>query len=259
MTYFLVMEISAHEKWFADYAAQKIAACGSDAEPLTIKREHTARVLANARAIAFGEGFAPQIRRAVELGALYHDLSRFDQYLVYGTFKDRDSRNHGSWSVKLLRTLDRLAGESRQTARLVRVAIGMHNRLALPSGLSEVERLVCNAVRDADKLDIVRVMEAHLQKRPYNPTVVLGLPDTSLAGPAVMAAAWAGKPASYSDLRSVNDFRLLLGTWLFGLNFESSRRLFIGAHHAAKLVADLPQNEVYGAIRDRLLNLLQAV
>lgn len=252
------MDISEHEKWFADHVDAKISSCSDDSKPLRIKRDHTARVLANAAKISAEERFPETLHRSVLLAALYHDLSRFDQYLVYGTFKDKDSRNHGSWSLKLLRSHRRLEQEQPEIRSLVSLAVALHNRRYLPSGLSADEALVCNAVRDADKLDIVRVMHAHLSIAPYNPTVVLGLPDSDLAGPRVREDAYAGRSASYSDLQSVNDFRLLLGTWFFGLNFRSSKRIFIDEGHGAALVSDLPQNDTYGEIRARLLNLFRA-
>lgn len=44
----------------------------------------------------------------------------------------------------------------------------------MPEGVA----LAANVVRDADKLDILRVMDEHLSgPGPYNPTVVLQLPN----------------------------------------------------------------------------------
>ena len=163
------MDIADHLDWFENHVRAKISACSRDAGPLELKRVHTGHVLDNARRIAAVEDFSPQIRRATLLAALYHDLSRFDQYLEYGTFKDRDSRNHGSWSVQLMRRHGRLEGETPQIRRLCLVAVGLHNRLGLPAGLTLEERTVANAVRDADKIDITAVMAAHLAVRPYNP------------------------------------------------------------------------------------------
>lgn len=249
------MDIDLHQQWFEEYAASKIAGAGSDPEPLRIKLEHTRNVVENARQIAAAEGYNSAQRRSSILAAIYHDLSRFDQYLVYGTFKDKDSRNHGAWSVKLLKATRRLADEPDSLRRMIQIAVGMHNRLALPAGIRGDTLITANTVRDADKLDILRVMDRHLAIRPYNPTVILGLPDEpDLAGPAVIAAAIQGRSASYSDLRSVNDFRLLLGTWFYSLNFASSRKLYREAGHGRRLVEGLPDNELYGEARRKLLD-----
>lgn len=247
--------LAAHEQWLKAYVAAKVASANIDPEPLLLKYKHTGNVLKNACLIAEAENFAKPMARAARLAALYHDLSRFDQYLQYGTFKDRDSRNHGAWSVKLAKMEGRLAGESSEIKRMALISIGLHNRLALPPTVIGETRIVCNAVRDADKLDILRVMDEHLSSgKPYNPTVILGLPDLpDQAGPAVIAAALNGRSASYTDLVSVNDFRLLLGTWLFSLNFASSREMFKKSGHARRLVAGIPDNGVYRKARRKIL------
>lgn len=253
------MDFNQHLLWFEDYAARKISDAQTDSGPLLIKLEHTRNVLANARQIARAENFDNDLVKATELAALYHDLSRFEQYLRYNTFKDKDSRNHGAWSVKLLKTEARLASETREIRLIVQTAVGMHNRLAVPASISGAALLACNAVRDADKLDIVRVMDQHLASaKPYNPTIVLSLPDRpDLFGPAVLAAAMSGKSASYADLRSVNDFRVLLGSWFFGMNFASSRSLFVASGHAANILKALPEDAIYGNVKRKMLGHLE--
>ena len=120
---------------------------------------------------------------------------------------------------------------------------------------------VARTVRDADKLDILRVMDEHLSgPRPYCPTVVLGLPDTAdkVSG-KVLEDALQGRVASYADLRSVNDFRVLLGTWLDDMHFACSRRLFAESPHAERLLLGLPQEGPYAAVRACLLRRLASV
>lgn len=253
------MDISQHREWFENYAAAKVASSPLDPEPLLIKLEHTKNVLANVSQIAVAENFNPTLARAVKLAALYHDLSRFDQFIEYGTFKDKDSRNHGAWSVKLLKLERRLEREKTEIQRLVLIAVGMHNRLLVPPAVGGDSLLACNALRDADKLDILRVMDEHLSSgKPYNPTVILGLPDEAdRSGPEVIRAALNDRAASYADLRSVNDFRLLLGTWFFCMNFQSSRELYKAAGHGRSLVAALPNNRIYSEAKYRILALLK--
>lgn len=249
------MDLDKHLRWFEDYASSRIRKAEPDAGPLLIKLEHTRNVLANAQKIAGAERFDASIAAASALAALYHDLSRFEQYLVYKTFKDKDSRNHGAWSVKLLKKEARLPDERRSHRLMVQTAICVHNRLAVPASITGATRLVCNVVRDADKLDILRVMDEHLASpKPYNPTVVLGLPDDpDLSAQAVISAALGGKSASYADLLSVNDFRVLLGSWFFGMNFQSSRELFVKHGHAANILRGLPDNAIYGDVKRKLL------
>ena len=254
-------DIAVHESWFAGYAERQYALCEGDAGPMRLKEQHTRAVLGYARRMAQEEGFAPHIVRACLLAALYHDVARFAQYLRYGTFRDRDSRNHGLWGAAILKREGRLAREDATVRRLVLTAVALHNRYALPAALPDDMACVARTVRDADKLDILRVMDEHLSgPRPYCPTVVLGLPDTAdkVSG-KVLEDALQGRVASYTDLRSVNDFRVLLGTWLDDMHFACSRRLFAESPHAERLLLGLPQEGPYAAVRACLLRRLASV
>ena len=253
-------DISLHEQWFAAYAARQRAREARDPAPLDLKAAHTRAVLENARRMTRHEKFEPRLARACLLAALYHDLARFEQYLRFHTFRDRESCNHGLLGVKILKREARLAGEDARTRKIVLAAVGLHNRFALPAHLPRHTELAAHVVRDADKLDILRVMDEHLSgPGPYSPTVVLNLPDDpSRAGKAVLSAALEGRVAAYADLRSVNDFRVLLGTWLFDMHFAASRRQFVEDGHARRLLEALPPAPPYGPARQALLARLAA-
>ena len=252
-------DISLHLAWFTSYAAAKRALEQGDASPMDLKLRHSLEVLENARHTVEGEGFDPQTARACLLAALYHDVARFEQYLRYHTFRDRESCNHGQMGVRILKAERRLVGETPQMRKLVMAAVGMHNRFALPNGTPEDIALVTNVVRDADKLDILRVMDEHLSgPAPYNPTVVLQQPDDpTIASEAILKAVRENRVAAYADLRCVNDFRLLLGTWFFDLHFASSRRKFLEDEHAQNLLRGMPDTVPQAEARDYLLHILE--
>lgn len=255
------MDIAEHEAWFQDYAQKQRALETDDAGPIDLKLRHSLEVLRAARAIVAESPMAPELRRACLLAALYHDVARFEQYRRYRTFRDRESCNHGLMGVRILKRERRLDGEPPVLCRRVLAGVGLHNRFALPPALPEETAVVVHVVRDADKLDILRVMHETLcGPEPYHPTVVLGLPDSpDLVSDAVLRAAREQRVAAYADLRSVNDLRVLLGTWLFDMHFAASRRQFATDGHARHLLEGLPDDSSYGETRALLLARLAAV
>lgn len=250
--------LKRHVNWFEQFAAAKIACANGDGSPLELKRLHTGMVLKNASLIAATENFCPQLRYACELAALYHDLARFDQFLQFQTFKDKLSVNHALWAVKLLKRHKRLQAEAPAIRKMALAAIAVHNRKAIPAGLRGNSLLAACVLRDADKTDIVRVMDEHLGgPGPYNPTVVLGLPDSpEQYSPKVIASALKGQAASYDDLKSVNDFKVLLGAWYFDMHFNGSRQVFIKNGNALNLILSLPAADPYMDVRSCLLEVL---
>ncbi len=242
---------------FKAYAEARMAEEKGDVSPMLLKKRHTMRVLANARNIIEAERPPLPLARATLLAALYHDVARFEQYLRYKSFRDAQTCNHGLLGIKIIKKEQMLAGENKNVAGLAMAAIGLHNRFALPAALAPSLLFAANVVRDADKLDILRVMDEHLGgPGPHNPAVVLSLPDDPLLhSEKALSAALSGHVASYSDLKSVNDFRLLLGTWFYEMHFETSRKRFREDGHALKLVSHISQNPVYaracaGILRD---------
>lgn len=241
-----------HINWFRKYAANKIA-LAKDKEPLDLKLEHTFKVFENAMSIIAAE--QPAYAHAASLAALYHDIARFDQYLVFGTFSDAKSCNHGLEGVRILKRQQCLACESLKNRHIIMTAVALHNRYKLPEKLEPDLNAVCRITRDADKLDILRVMSNHLEKPgPYNPTIILGLPDTDKPGnPKIIEYALNKKIPAYTDLLNVNDFRLLLGLWFFDMHFQTSKKIFINAGYGKKLVEALPDKNFYEKPKKMLL------
>lgn len=253
----LNLDISEHEIAFKNYvASERLKAV--DPAPMDLKLEHTFQVLSNARSIVAKENFAPRVSRACILAALYHDVARFEQYLRFNTFKDRDSINHGQLGAEILEQSSWLSSETDWINKAVVQAVRLHNQFALPEDLPSEEETVVKVVRDADKLDILRVMDGHLNAgKPYNPTVVLSLPDDpNLCNPVVISQALEDKVASYGDLKSVNDFCLLLATWINDLNFASSREEFVKQQHALHILNKLPETGPYAQAKSYMISKL---
>ena len=255
------IDIVRHEQWFTAYADRKIAAAEAQAELATegvaevlrLKCGHTHRVLTGAREIVRAESFPPRLGRATLLAALYHDVGRFDQYLRYRTFNDRASCNHAVLGVKILNQENCLDGE--ECRAMIGAAVGMHNRFALPVHLSDDLRLITLVVRDPDKLDILGMMDEQLNGGAGQAeAMVFGLPaDPALASANIIAAALDGRAASYADLKNAHDFKLLLATWIFEMNFPASRQRFAEDGHARRLLESLPPDSPYGPARAALL------
>lgn len=251
-------DIRLHQAWFADFTQGYRLAESGDCGPIDLKIAHTDRVLCHAQHIVQEHEFAPLLARATVLAALYHDVGRFPQYARWHTFKDSLSTNHGLLGVKTLKTHKALAAEDAVLRTLVLAAVGLHNRFALSPSLSASVRQVTHAVRDADKCDIIRIMAEELAKSgPVNKTVMLHVvDDPDLWTPKVVDDILAGRVAGYPDLRSINDFCLLLASWLYDLHFRASHECIRSSGYIEQLLAHLPPHPKVQAARQKLLALL---
>jgi hypothetical protein len=209
---------------------------GSGALPdmLRLKLEHTHGVVADARRIMAGEAWDAAARMLGEAGALLHDAGRYSQMIEFGTFQDSKSIDHAKRGVQVIqeqRWLDDLPAAER---KLVLATVALHNRRTVPP---TVERAECpqpalasfaHLVRDADKLDIFRVMESAIRDGSLarNPEIIWGLQIKGAPSPDVVAAIRQGQPVSYTWIRTLSDFVLIQIGWLIGgLRYGTTCRL----------------------------------
>ena len=247
---------------FTEYARGFYSGDVEKDELYRLKDEHSNGVFKNAWMIIQGEPALqePQTARAALLAALYHDIGRFEQLRAYNTFDDASSLNHAVLSAKILADQSFMPGENPQTRRLTRAAIAMHNRAALPASLDPESKLglIARTLRDADKLDIIRIMQEALRPGSNSdPAISFNLPEEPCRYTASVARAVIDNRAvCRDDRRFRNDFRLYICNWAGFLEFTTSLRLLARSGHLENLLSWLPQdqsmNKVREAVRARL-------
>ena len=148
-------------------------------EKIKLKVEHTYRVAGLCDRIARSLGLAEEdIDLAWAIGML-HDIGRFDQVRQYGTFSDADSVDHAHYASELLFDKGMIVDyfgsanpgiynyiENKNTCSaglseslgIIKKAVYNHSAYKIEEGLCEREVLFCNIIRDADKLDIFKVV-----------------------------------------------------------------------------------------------------
>ena len=256
----MTTDLSVHRARFLAYTERFCDV--PDAAPLRLKVEHTFKVLEHAGAVVDSlEGrVEATLCRAALLGALYHDCGRFPQFQRYRTFMDATSVNHALLSFHTMRDEGFLREEEPGVRGLAHCAVLLHNRHILPALLSPEARFVTDIVRDSDKLDIFRIMVSYLHSAlPERDAVLLHVKDDPESWSQTVADdVLAGRVACYSDLRFVNDFRLLLGTWMLELRFVATRRALAESGLMEAVLAGLPDDPRLLPAKEKLFALLEA-
>ena len=193
---------------------------------MELKRIHTDCVVRNAELIADGEGFDARAREAALAAALLHDTGRYEQLRRYNTFRDSDSVDHAVFSHDIVKERGWLDGDAQKTAVLS--AVLYHNRRDVPDDMDALTAVVAHTVRDADKLDIFRVLEdqvAHTDWRKDS-RAFWNLKVDAPPTPIVVACIEEGRPVDYQNIRVLADFVMIQVGWMMsGLRFRTSRRL----------------------------------
>ena len=129
---------------------------------IRIKELHTGYVTSIAVQLAKHLQLSEHDAQLAEIMGLFHDVGRFHQYSLYKTFNDAESEDHADLGLKVLSELDFMKKLALGDEALVRFAIGRHNKKEIGPAPSEKALLFAKLLRDADKLDIYRVLSPFL-------------------------------------------------------------------------------------------------
>lgn len=237
--------LTGYKKWFAQYAATFITGNPEFDRNITIKEDHTARVCQEIIYIGRNIGLNDDKLLLAETMALFHDVGRFEQYATYRTFADHLSVNHAEFGVQILRNqgvLDRLDVEEKE---LILRAILYHNRRDLPEDETEDCLRFARMLRDADKLDIWQVFADYYRHggEKENSVLIHNFPDTPGISTEIYNELVATRIANYSDVKNLNDFKLLQVGWVYDINFPPTFRRVRDRGYLNSIRAALPDSE----------------
>lgn len=229
--------------WFSEYVRRFDSEDPLVQENMDLKADHTRRVCEAILEIGRSLDLSDEDLCLAEASAWLHDIGRFEQYSRYKTFADHKSENHAELGVKVIKTnrvLDRLDPGS---AAIILRAVKYHNRAALPVG--EVERCLffLKLLRDADKIDIWRVVTEYYRQAEHhrNPTIELDLPDVDRVSARVYDTLMNKKLVHMADLNTLHDFKLLQIGWIYDVNFPRTFQMVREKRYLETIRNTLPQ------------------
>ncbi len=219
---------------------------------LRMKYSHTLAVHALVRKLARGLHLDDQTTLQVRAAALLHDLGRFPQIVEHQTYEDVRSIDHAHVGVKILQQKRVIAHLGTQASEAIESAVRHHNQLALAPELGGQSRIVAEVLRDADKIDIIRIaIEFHAsevegRKRGWFSEMSFSPTYSHIAAAALLA----GKPVPIAELSTVYDEFLLYMSWVNDFHFDFSVRYIAELGHLKYMVHALPDDAFRGRIAE---------
>ena len=209
-----------------------------------IKEKHTLQVCKEIIDIGKALELDSDELHLAEIIALFHDIGRFEQYARYKTFMDRNSENHAKLGIKILERYGVLNEFDESMKSLILRTIMYHNRAVLPENETETCLIFTKLLRDADKLDIWRVVTDyyHQKNGKRNGALELDLPDTSGFSEEIYQDIMNKRIVDIKHVKNLNDFKLLQMGWVFDINFNTTLHC-IKARRYMEMIRDvLPES-----------------
>ncbi len=250
--------VSELKNWSEKYVKTFRSANPEDQKNIELKEDHTRRVCKEILDIGKTLCLNEEDIYLAEVIALFHDIGRYEQYAHYRTFSDFKSEDHAMLGVKVLYETGILNSIDQSTRELILRTIGYHNRAEIPQ--DETQRCIffTKLLRDADKLDIWRVVTDYYSQSNElrNEIIELGLPDTPEISDEVCAQLMEKRIVKMSSLKTLNDFKLLQMGWVYDVNFSRTFQLIRERGYLEMIRDALPQSEkvlnIYSGIESYL-------
>ncbi|MDJ0784308.1 MAG: HD domain-containing protein [Desulfosarcinaceae bacterium] len=233
------------KRWFLRHAAQMVRQHPRHRRAMMLKLAHSVRVSRNCADIGTELGLDRERRRLARTIGLLHDVARFEQVVRYDSFVDSVSVNHGALGADRLQEVPLVQALAATDRAVLLHAVRHHNAAAAPQDSDPGAAFYLKLVRDADKLDIFRVIcMLHRTNNGGEPaTEALQLSDAPQVTPAIAAAIRAQRPAPMAAVQTRVDLLLLRLSWVFDLSFAASHQHLARRGHLTQLVGCLPKTQ----------------
>ncbi len=231
------------KNWFTDYVHTFNYKNPELERNIDIKREHTERVIEEIINIGKQLGLNDNELNLAEIIALFHDIGRFEQYNRYKTFSDHKSEDHAELGIKILTRYNVLGILNEEIQNLILCSIRYHNRASLPGEETETCLFYSKLIRDADKLDIWRVVTSYYHRKNgrRNVALELELPDTPGISEEVYKALMNRQIVDMKNVKNVNDIKLLQAGWIYDINFKPTFECVKNRRYIETLRETLPE------------------
>lgn len=228
-------------------------------ESIELKIGHTSRVCNNIIKIARSLNLCGEDLSLAEVIALFHDVGRFEQLRMHRTFSDANSVDHAALGLRLLDDRAILQGLAKREKYIITKAIEYHNKYRIAAGEGPEVLLFTRLIRDADKLDIFRVVTDYFDRRELQPNSAMdfGLSESPGCSKRAIDDILCCKMVGIGSLKNLNDMRLMYLSWVFDLNFPHTISCVVEGRYLEKLMDALPQDDNVQSVRDHMGGYLQ--
>lgn len=217
--------------WVGDYIKTFYSDDPDVQEKISWKELHTKYVAEISGELAAHLGLNAHDRTLAEIIGLFHDIGRFKQYSVYHTFNDFISENHSLLGLREIRDLALLKRLPEEDLDVFRFAIENHNAMQIAPTENARYILFAKILRDADKLDIYRVLQPTLEPS-----------DGSGYSTLFQEGFLRGEQCNYAEIRTMDDRKLVRLLWIYNIYFGWTMQRIMNRGYVDRIIGCLPDS-----------------
>lgn len=226
-----MIDIEKAKRYYKEY----ISKYNPEEPRIALKIAHIYRTAEEAKVLAEKLKLDKEDILLAEFIGLLHDIGRFEQVKLYNTFIDKLSVNHAEYGVKVLfkDNLIRNFIDDDQYDEIIKKAILNHNRSRIDSDIiNEKELLHCKIIRDADKLDIYKVILTDSLEETYPLDKYSKEPLSTECKNEFMK----DKIITYSNVKTCVDLLAVQIAFVFDINYLHSLEKINNENYLEKII-----------------------
>ncbi len=237
-------ELNEIKNWFVIYV-RSFSQDNGDLHPfIELKVKHSARVAEDAKGLAEDLSWTSADTNSAEAAGWLHDIGRFSQFMEFGTFHDAESVNHGERGWEIVQQSDVLSALNGRDRECILDGIRYHNSKTIPKNLAGENLAFVRLIRDADKLDIFRVVHDAIEQDGFQELPEM-LPQVALDGPTsprVVQDLQKHQSCSFENVKSLADFLLMQISWIYDINYGPTFKRIAERKVISKIAGKLGQD-----------------
>ncbi len=238
-------QLNLSRQKFEDYVNSFVGLTEDQKKNFSIKKEHSLRVADIIHNLSEKQKQGESGQYLACFIGLFHDIGRFKQLIKYNTFNDVTSIDHAEFGIEVLNEGGLLNELSEDEKEIVLAAILYHNKRELPKDLNGEARMYAQMIRDADKLDILKVLTDYYAnpKAEANHTLTWEMPGGNTVSPQVAKQILRGSLVSKEHLVNQLDIKVMQLSWVYDINFKASFELLMKNRYLEKIYGSMPKND----------------
>ncbi len=242
---------------FGRYVRSFLKRSPQDAPAVSLKIVHSQKVRREIADIARASGLCRRDVILAEITGLFHDIGRFEQFLQFHTFNDAQSVDHALLGRQVLEKEELLKDFSAKDRDIILDAVFFHNKLVLPAYFKGRKLTICRLIRDADKLDILRVFDEIYKKGSGCKAADLGLPESHEVSESVYKSIMQERVVQFKHVQSDLDFLVMRLSWLYDITFPRTLEKIRERGYVENMAQRIPEGRCKKEILDKIRGYLE--
>ena len=231
--------------WYDVYVSEFSSEDSEIQMNIDLIKEHASRVLDNVKELGASIEIDESNLLLLKISAFLHDIGRLEQLVKLGTYADNDESNHIQIGLNVIEEYDVLDVLDEKEKQLIIDCVKMHDLSVLPKIEDEQFLALIQVLRDADRIDVLRIVsEYYTHKKIYpNKCLDMELKDIPGISKKISKAIMNEEIAKHDDVENVNDLKLTQMSWVFDIKNKRGFKMISDKGYVKAIFETLPKND----------------